>query len=263
MFASLFSRVRSRLSWRQRELSRLARLPRGTATTTALIGPSFETLDGCSLAAQYRQIYMREAFAFQPSTPRPRILDCGANVGTFTVFMKQRIPESRIIAFEPDPVVFNVLERNVRRCCGIEGVTLVNAAVLNRTVDRVAFHADHCDAGRVTTAIESPTAIEVRAVRLRDELAAPCDLLKLDIEGAEVDVLLDCEDALKTVSRIFVEYHSFENQPQRLDQMLAVLSRSGFRVVIQSGFYSKQPFERIESFLGMDMAIDIWGLRDQ
>lgn len=262
MLASLFSRIRSRLSWQQRELSRLSRLPRGTASSTALIRPWFETLDGSSFAAQYRHIFMRQTFAFTPASPRPRILDCGANIGTFTVFMKQRFPQSRIVAFEPDPVVFQVLERNVRRCCSIDNVTLVNAAVLDRAASRVAFVADHCDAGHVTTAGDNTATLEVQAVRLRDQLAEPCDLLKLDIEGAEVDVILDCEDALARVPLVFTEYHSYANRPQRLHELLSALTRAGFRLAIESGVVSSQPFQHVESFLGMDMAIDIWAYRD-
>jgi len=33
-------------------------------------------------------------------------------------------------------------------------------------------------------------------------------MLKIDIEGAEYDVLKDCEDSLENVKNIFVEYHS-------------------------------------------------------
>ncbi len=52
----------------------------------------------------------------------------------------------------------------------------------------------------------------VGAVRLRDLLTEPVDLLKMDIEGAAVDVLMDCADRLLLIKRLVVEYQFFEGQ---------------------------------------------------
>ncbi len=54
----------------------------------------------------------------------------------------------------------------------------------------------------------------VRTVRLADYLIGDrIDLLKIDIEGAEVPVLEDCAARLDWVDRVFVEYHSFTDLP--------------------------------------------------
>ena len=47
--------------------------------------------------------------------------------------------------------------------------------------------------------------------RLRDYLTQRVDLLRLDIQGAEVDVLLDCADLLGHVQYLAVDYHSVLN----------------------------------------------------
>jgi len=261
MGASLARRLISRLSWERREIVRLRNLPRGTPARTTLIEPFFETLDGASFFSQYDQIFRREAFLFDANTPAPRILDCGANVGVFTVFFKRQFPQSRIVAFEPDPRVFAVLKNNVERCCETGGVELINAAVLDSAADQVQFFADHCDAGRLNAALEGASRISVRSVRLRDYLEEPVDLLKLDIEGAEGTVLKDCSDALGSVSRIFVEYHSFPDAKQELASILSILGNAGFRVHIASGKTAPRPFVRVDEFLGMDMQLDIWGVR--
>lgn len=236
-------------------------MPRGTAATTYLIAPSFDTLDGGSLAAQYRQIFQQNAFLFPASTPRPKIIDCGANVGCFTVYFAQLFPEARITAFEPDPQVFAVLQRNVARCCGSEQIELVQAAVTGTAETVLSFYADHCDAGRTTTSLAGGATMQVAAVRLRDYLKSPCDLLKIDIEGAEVEVLNDCGECLSQVARIFVEFHSFVGQEQRLDQVLGVLARAGFRLFLQAGKSPPRPFLGATEFLGMDSQLDIWGVR--
>ena len=261
MLFSLARRIVGRFSPERRELRRLGRLPRGTAAATNLIKPSFDTLDGGSLAAQYRQIFQQNAFLFPAHTPGPRIIDCGANVGCFTVYFAQMFPEARITAFEPDPQVFAVLQRNVARCCGGTQIELIRAAVTGSSETSVAFYADHCDAGRTTTSLAGGATMQVAAVRLRDYLKSPCDLLKIDIEGAEIAVLIDCEECLSQVARIFVEFHSFVGEPQRLDQVLGVLARSGFRLFLQAGKSPARPFLGAEEFLGMDGQLDIWGVR--
>jgi hypothetical protein len=102
---------------------------------------------------------------------------------------------------------------------------------------------------------------KVQAVRLRPHLAGkPVDLLKIDIEGAETLVLKDCADLLSNVERLFVEYHSFGDRPQTLHEVLAILSDAGFRVYVSSAG-SAQPFVRRESYLGMDMQLNIFAMK--
>lgn len=261
-YRNLVSRVTSRWTSENRELRRLEALPRGTRVTTKLlVKPSLETFDGASLAAQYRQIFKREAFAFHAPCSAVRILDCGANIGMFTIYCRRRYPESRIIAFEPDPTVFALLARNTDVCCGGSGINLIAAAVTHDSLSEKTFFSDHCDAGRLDVDLAGADSMPVKCVRLRDYLQEGCDLLKLDIEGAEVDVLHDCKDLLPRVANIFVEYHSFAGRKQRLGQVLQILEEAGFRVHVHAGKTSPRPFICIDEFLGMDMQLDVWGVR--
>jgi hypothetical protein len=102
----------------------------------------------------------------------------------------------------------------------------------------------------------------VKAVRLRSYLAGETvDLLKIDIEGAETVVLKDCADLLSNVERLFVEYHSFEDRPQTLQELLAVLSGAGFRVHAETIGVTSQPFVKRQTYLGMDMQMNIFADR--
>src|ERR1700741_4710485 len=76
---------------------------------------------------------------------------------------------------------------------------------------------------------------------MRDWLNEPIDLLKLDIEGAEFDVLKDCDDRLSIVKCLFVEYHSFASQRQRLPELFAMLRDAGFRVHVQKDYFRASP----------------------
>ncbi len=60
------------------------------------------------------EIFGKKIYAFKTEEKRPLILDLGANIGMSVMFFKMIWPESRIIAFEPDPRAFEVLQHNVK-----------------------------------------------------------------------------------------------------------------------------------------------------
>jgi hypothetical protein len=75
--------------------------------------------------------------------------------------------------------------------------------------------------------VEGPK-VGVPAVRLRDWLREPIDLLKLDIEGAELAVLQDCRDRLHQVRNLTVEVHEFEPARRQTGAMFQLLADAGF-----------------------------------
>ena len=73
---------------------------------------------------------------------------------------------------------------------------------------------------------------EVPCVRLRDYLAEPVDFLKMNIEGAEYEVLADSEDCLRQVREMVIEYHHLPGLPRKLHEILALLDQQGFEYLI-------------------------------
>jgi hypothetical protein len=86
-------------------------------------------------------------------------------------------------------------------------------------------------------------------------------LLKMDIEGAEIDVLLTSVK-LAAVSRIFVEYHSFVGREQRLDELLSYLRQLGFRTWIQTQYCPALPFHETHPHADMDLQLNIFAKRE-
>src|SRR5207245_9100674 len=114
---------------RERELRRLASLPRYQHTSTDLLGRPFEINDATSFLPAYRAIHQRGIYAFAaPQLTSPRILDCGAHLGLATIYWKTLFPSAEITAFEPDPEAFGMLQRNCK-IFKLENVDLINAAV--------------------------------------------------------------------------------------------------------------------------------------
>jgi FkbM family methyltransferase len=242
-------------------LERMRRAPRFREERWMFLGRPLRVVDAASAYSSLRSIFLDGEYAFRAASDSPRIVDVGANIGASVIFFKRQHPHSKVIAFEADPRIFDALRDNVAHY-GFSNVTLVNKAVWIHDGE-VDFAADGADGG--TMARSAPTrTVKVTATRLRPYLEEPVDLLKIDIEGAETEVLEDCGDLLRNVHRLFVEYHSFADRPQSLHRLLAVLSSAGFRVTISPASpVSASPFLEPWRSAGMDLQLNIYAVREQ
>ena len=244
---------------RYQEWQRLRSTPRYTRCTTPLLGHDLELLDAASFCSMYEEIFNRQIYKFKSSSDSPHIIDGGANIGMSVIFFKQLYPSSQIIAFEPDNQVFATLQQNVHSF-RLDNVTLINKALWSSDTS-LDFMAEGADAGRATNLDAAYAVNRVEATALAGFLGQPIDFLKLDIEGAETEVLSACRCLLHNVANIFVEYHSFAGQPQTLPHLLEILSYAGFRLHIHPMIISNQPLQDCQTYHGMDMQLNIFGFR--
>lgn len=136
--------------------------------------------------------------------------DIGANVGLYTCFIAQRV--DRTIAFEPHPKNLKRLKENV------ELNSLTNVTARPEALSNVDEKADLAVtgasiAGEGTHSLGTGTeqnSVEVETVRgdaVIGELPYP-DVIKIDVEGAELNVLRGMENALSESCHLcYVEVH--------------------------------------------------------
>ena len=188
---------------------------------------NFDLPDALSFIWQFKEIFVEEYYRFETSSKVPVIYDCGANVGTSCAFFKHIYPQSRILAFEPNPKITDYLLRNIKNN-SLENIELINKAVWTNN-DGLDLGLDDADASSIHL---EKNKTKVESVRLKDYLLkeATVDMLKMDIEGAEIEVLKDCRESLTNVKNIFVEFHSYTNEPQRLSELIYVLESAGFQI---------------------------------
>ncbi|HKV41460.1 MAG TPA: FkbM family methyltransferase [Blastocatellia bacterium] len=241
------------------ELTRLRRRPRFTHTVTPLLGQPFEVADRESFLSSYSDIFEKQVYRFDTTKPAPFIIDCGSNVGLSVLYFKSLYPNSRIIAFEPDPELFDLLGKNCQSF-GLTGIQLVQKAVWSSETTLTFWQAGG-EGGRVATDGDEGRMLQVPSARLRQFLSEEVDLLKIDIEGAETEVLRDCADHLETVNRLFVEYHSFASSRQTLDEIVSILNRAGFRLHIHTPRPAPHPFVERNVDSGMDFQANIFAFR--
>jgi len=237
----------------------LYKCPRYTEIHSDLLGRDIRAVDSMSLVFMYKEIFEKEIYKFQAESENPLIIDCGANIGLSVIYFNRLYPKSRVIAFEPDKKVFQSLQYNIASF-DVDDVELISAAVWNNETVVEFFH-EGADGGRIAVGDE-PNKNLVKTVRLRNYLQEKVDFLKIDIEGAEHVVLADCRDLLKNVKNLFVEYHSFDNEEQNLDEILSILRLAGFRVYVEHiGIRSKYPFISRNTHAGMDLQLNIFAYR--
>lgn len=123
--------------------------------------------------------------------PGDCVVDVGANVGVFSLFVARRVgSRGRVIAIEPLPINLHHLERNMAenraRC-----VTVVAAAV-GASCGRLTILMSNIDTGSSSVAARSGTSFEV-PMQTVDEIVERHGVtptwVKIDTEGFEVSVL--------------------------------------------------------------------------
>ena len=217
------------------ELEHRARVEsRRTAGSVSAPPYHFEYADALSTWPQWDDIFVHSSLAFKTQNPRPRILDCGANIGLASLFFQRAYPSARITAFEADPDLAAVCARNL---CGDASVAVdVRQAAVWIDNGHVDFLCEGADSGAIAslhTAVSGPR-VRVRAERLREWLDEPIDLLKLDVEGAELPVLTDCRERLQNVSAMIVEVHEFNPGHRQTGALLDLLEHEGFMLEMRS-----------------------------
>jgi len=210
--------------------------PRFTPGTVRMLEYDVQYSDLLTFCPQWHDIFVERSLAFDAAVPNPRILDCGANVGLSALFYKRLYPQARITAYEADPAIAAQLTRNLR-VNGAADVDVVASAVwIEEGV--VTFAAQGADAGTLVRFAHQTerTSIQVPSCRLADVVARETiDLLKLDIEGAELDVLRDIAPHLRNVRAIQLEAHEWRADCRRLPELLTILTTAGFRYSIARG----------------------------
>lgn len=238
----------------------LRKMNRYQSGVVTLLNKKIKIVDNASYFFIKNEIFNLQIYRFRSSSERPYIIDCGANIGLSIIYFKQLFPSAEIVGFEPDDKVFKVLKHNIK-AFEFSDVELVKKACWNaETILR--FHSEGADAGCVAREFDNQNIIEVETIRLRNYLNRKVDFLKIDIEGAECEVLQDIQDLLGNVEKIFLEFHSFVESEQMLPEILAILKRSGFRFIIHHiGIHSPNPFLKVSNYNNMDLQLNIYGYR--
>jgi FkbM family methyltransferase len=172
------------------------------------------------------------------------VLDVGANRGQFALFTRRRYPDAMIYCFEPLASPRRKLEALFAADAAVQAMPYAlgaasGAATLHETRD------DDSSSLMTATDVQTrnfPGSREVAsvpiAVRTLDAVAAdlalvPPVLLKIDVQGAELDVLRGAVSTLPALDYAFIECSFVELYAGQalIDDVLEFLRERGFRTV--------------------------------
>jgi len=181
------------------------------------------------------EVFCERVYSF--STHPKIVVDVGAHIGIFTLYVKKVCPYSQIIAVEPCPLSFRLLKLNMRLTKLSNIIVVPYALSLSRGC--TTLYSGLGWRGVSTTKLEfakhftkhGKTILKVPTITL-DDLArsmhvTSIDLIKIDVEGAELDVLKGGSETLtRTKELVIAAYHT----PTEADEIEVFLRERRFNV---------------------------------
>ena len=166
-----------------------------------------------------------------PEVAAPRsIVDLGANVGYTAAYFAAKYPDATVLAVEMDADNYAVARANIESFG--ERCTLVHAAVWDRDGD-LEYEGGEEQGFHVVTSKSADAAGQRRRVRSRaleslftEHGLESIDYVKMDIEGAEDQVLMESAPWLRRVRALKIELHP----PATAEECSRRLERAGFLV---------------------------------
>ena len=205
-----------------------------------ILGYRFDYTDYYNFWFLFHEIFLSQDYHFTSETGSPYILDCGSNIGSSILYFKKIFPQAIIDGFEPFDQAFHVLKRNID-ANRLQDVTVHKLALSGCNEPRHLFY-DPSNPGSSVRSLsperfEDATSVAVETTTLSRYIDRTVDFLKMDIEGSEIDVMMELHDAKKLplIRKAAIEYHHhFEKDRDCLSDLLHVLEMNHFGYHVHS-----------------------------
>ena len=183
------------------------------------------------------------------------IFDLGANYGSVTIEYKKIFPDASVYAFEPFPDIFKSLKETMSV---MKGVHVYDQAVAEKTGTRTFYVNENADTNSLFKSQETgmssdqmarnKTSIEVKTISLdefcREKNIQFIDILKMDIQGGELDALKGAANLLRgeKIGLIYAEAFFIPQYAQQplIQDLMVYLDSVGYQLQdIYNPFYGK------------------------
>jgi FkbM family methyltransferase len=190
----------------------------------------------------FPEIYLAKCYQPTPAfVPRAgwTVVDLGGNMGFFTLQAAHADKTVRVIAVEPVPVYAQVLRENVSRNRMDDRVEVIEAAVTGQAGSRIPITIWYTASGEpmvqefIPQAAKRTDTITVPGITLVEVFEKGqierCDLLKIDVEGAEYGIFEGTPISLwGRIHRVVMETHRAEGHNE--NDLIRILQNTGFQV---------------------------------
>lgn len=158
------------------------------------------------------KVFIDEEYALPIQAPPGVVIDAGANVGFASVYFATRWPEATVFAIEPSADNFELLRTNT---AAFTNIVPICAAIWNRDgrinlVDP-GLGAWGYQTSEPSEASSGPAPVDVECITVATVMKrhglSRIDVLKVDIESAEVEVFRNASGWIEQVNTIAIELH--------------------------------------------------------
>lgn len=188
----------------------------------------------------FDRVYLRHIPKDRFESAAPKVLDIGANVGYFSLFILSQFPKAKVIAFEPMPFNYDQLA-NYKNSYPALDWTLENKAVSSNR-DGITLFSSTVDQFSTMASVFNEDGkgeeINVETVVFSDVLEAhgldDIDLMKLDCEGSEYAIIYGMsDDQFALVKNFTIETHPGQSGDQNHESLASFLKGKGYELVDQ------------------------------
>jgi FkbM family methyltransferase len=201
----------------------------------------------------YENGYEPETFRFFRENVKKgdTVLDIGGHIGLFAIVTARLVGDKgKIFSFEPTPFTRSILEQVVALNDCSEIVEIRGEAVSSRRGETVFFDTGDIisNANSLIKTERSKSEIPIKLISVDEfvkERSLKVDCLKIDVEGAELDVLLGAEETFLTqrpVARLGLHPPFILQNGQTLDEIWRVLSEYKLNVIFDGKPLEKEWF---------------------
>lgn len=181
----------------------------------------------------YKEFVLYKKHDFKCSSDSPVVVDVGTNTGVGIVAIKKQYPKARIWAFEADPEIVSVLKWNLANQGLGDDIEVESCAAWVEDCD-ISFSVDGHGGGSLKKSENMNKQLTVRGLDLDRWLEnfpeEKIDLFKLDVEGAEFEILKHCKNHLSRISKAIVEFHISREENHQLGEVIGLFENAGLFV---------------------------------
>ena len=218
--------------------------------TQKIFGYRVTAYDYKNLLYLFKEVFLSKEYYFRSEKPNPAIIDCGANIGMAVLYFKFLYPDCTIKAFEPNPLAFYLLNKNITQN-DLSKVELHNVALSNRD-GSIEFFTKGRQGMLVASIIKErggDDCISIQSQKMSGFIKDnKFDLLKMDIEGAEAEVLEDLilADKIKNISAYIIEYHHrIDHNKTSMTDFIRPFEERGYGYNIKTSFHKLGSYQDI------------------
>lgn len=163
------------------------------------------------------------------------IIDIGAHIGLFSLFVSQNCKNGKIYCFEPVIENYNVLIKNID-LNKIKNIIPLNQAV-SKNNENIKMYLNSDDSAHSIFS-SGKNFVQVKSTTIKsifdDNKIDNCNLLKLDCEGAEYEIIDSIPDEyFLRINKLIIEYHLASIKPKLYNNLVKKLQDLSFKIKIE------------------------------